>query len=537
MRRWFASTLVLAALLAPLPGTGEEAASDALAQIETAVDSQLLHEARELLDALPPASAVQPRARYLSGKLLFYEGRFDESLVELRAAIEGARAELGWKLLRDQVELTRQTVAGLTTTDGASGAFVYRHAAGVDQLLVGYADRALTAQLDALDETFGDRPRVRVQVDLMPDVESLAAASGLTVEQIERTGTVGVTKHGRIMVLTPRELTAGYPWLDTLAHELTHVTVTRLTRDRAPIWLHEGVAKLQELRWRGSPTGQLSPTEAYLLDRAARERRLIPLRRFHPSVAHLPNQEDAALAYAQVLSFLTYLDQRLDDGWIRSLLTGIGSGQTVDQAFVEVTRFPLRRHYMWWRQAASGKRQTPASAVGFMERRYERGAATAQTGLESVLSLDVRRHLRVGDLLRLRGHVKAAAAEFRQALALADSPSPAITDRLAGCLIDLSDYQGVVELLADMVRLYPSHAEAFIQLGRAYAALGQPEQAATALERANAVNPFHPAVHCVLAEQYRSLERPREAATEAANCRLIASRPGPNTADGGSAVD
>ena len=176
--------------------------------------------------------------------------------------------------------------------------------------------------------------------------------------------------------------------------------------------------------------------------------------------------------------------------------------------------------------------------MGFMERRYKRGAVTAQTGVESVLSLEVRRHLRVGDLLRLRGHVKAAAAEFRQALGLADSPSPAITDRLAGCLIDLDDYPGVVELLKDVVRLYPSHAEAFIQLGRAYAALGQSEQAAAALERGNAVNPFHPAVHCVLAEQYRALERVREAETEAANCRLIATRLGSEpTASPSAAAD
>jgi len=526
MRPWFASALALtlALLLTPLPGSGDDPRPDALDRIEAGLDAMRLSEARSLLGDLAPGRADEPRARYLTGRLLFLEGRFEESLVELRAAIEGARAELKWKLLRDQVELSRRTLAGLTTTNGASGAFVYGHDKGVDRLLVGYADVALTAQLDALAEELDDRPSFKIRISVMPDVESLAAVSGLTVEQIERTGTVGVTKHGQIMVLTPRELTAGYPWLDTLAHELTHLMITRTARGKAPIWLHEGVAKLNELRWRGQPTGQLSPTEAYLLDRAAKERRLIPLRRFHPSVAHLPNQEDATLAYAQVLSFLSYLDQRLERGWVRELLSAIGGGQSVDQAFEGVTGSPLRRHYMWWRQVVSGKRQTPVSALGFMERRYERGAATAQAGIESVLSLDVRRHLRVGDLLRLRGHVKAAAAEFRQALSLADSPSPPITDRLAGCLQDLGDHQGVVELLDDMIELYPSHAESFVLLGRALAALDRPERAAAVLEQGNAINPFHPAVHCILAEQYRALGRGKQAATEATNCQLVASR-------------
>jgi tetratricopeptide (TPR) repeat protein len=490
--------------------------------VETEIDSMRVVEARELVEALDPTVAQQPRARYLRGRLLFFEGRYREALAELRAAIEGARAELGWKLLRDQIEIASGAFEGLETEPGPSGEFVYRFTPGVDRLLVPYADRALSAQLDALADAFDDRPRRRIEIDLLPNVETLAAASGLAVEQIERTGTVGVTKYGRIMMLTPRVLANGFPWLDTLAHELTHVMITRASRGRAPIWLHEGIAKLHERLWQGQPSGLLSPEEAYLLDRAARERRLIPLRRFHPSVAHLPNQEDATLAYAQVLSFLSYLDQRNEGKWIPRLLAMIGSGQSVDEAFVTLTHSPLRRHYMWWRQAASGTRQTPVPAVGFMERRFKRGAATGQPGVESVLSLDVRRHLRVGDLLRLRGHVKAAAIQFRRALSLSDSPSPAITDRLAACLLDLGNHQEAADLLSGMVRLYPAHAEAFVQLGRALAAQKQSEPAADALERGNAVNPFHPGVHCLLAEQYRELGRDADAILESAHCRLLA---------------
>jgi tetratricopeptide (TPR) repeat protein len=524
MRRSFASALALVALLTLHPGRAD-VPGGTLDALEREIDSLRLEAARAKVEALDPARAGEPRARYLKGKLLFFEARYDEALTELRAAIEGARAELGWKLLRDRVALAKQAFAGLETTAGAGGKFVYRYRAGVDRLLIPYADRTLRAQLAQLTELFGDEPARPIGIDLVPDVETLAAGSGLTIEQIERTGTVGVTKYGRIMVLSPRELGSGFPWLDTLAHELTHVMITRTARGRAPIWLHEGIAKLYERLWLGEPTGLLSPEEAYILDRAARERRLIPLRRFHPSVAHLPNQEDAALAYAQALSFLTYLDTRVDGDWIPQLLEQIGSGQSVDQTFETLTRFPLRRHYMWWRQAVSGTRQTPVPAVGLMERRFKRGATTAQSGQESVLSLDVRRHLRVGDLLRMRGHVTAATIEFRRALKLADSPSPAVTDRLAGCLLDLGDHQGVVDLLTGMVRLYPFHAEARVQLGRSLAALEQHQPAAEALERGNAVNPFHPLVHCLLAEQYRALGRDQDAELEAGHCRLLAARP------------
>ena len=52
----------------------------------------------------------------------------------------------------------------------------------------------------------------------------------------------------------------GYPWLDTLAHEMTHLALSQGTRDRAPLWLQEGVAKREETRWRDpSPSTTCPP--------------------------------------------------------------------------------------------------------------------------------------------------------------------------------------------------------------------------------------------------------------------------------------
>ena len=46
-----------------------------------------------------------------------------------------------------------------------------------------------------------------------------------------------IAKWGRVTMLSPRAMTHGYAWADTLAHELTHLSITRATRDRAPLWL------------------------------------------------------------------------------------------------------------------------------------------------------------------------------------------------------------------------------------------------------------------------------------------------------------
>ena len=76
-------------------------------------------------------------------------------------------------------------------------------------------------------------------------------------------GTVAVAKWGRVTLLSPRATPYGYVWRDTVAHELTHLAVTRASGDRAPLWLQEGVAKYEESRWRPSkPFDDWPPADA-----------------------------------------------------------------------------------------------------------------------------------------------------------------------------------------------------------------------------------------------------------------------------------
>jgi tetratricopeptide (TPR) repeat protein len=524
MRRWSgraaALLLAVAAASAPRSGIGQ---TDELAAIEEDIGAWRLEDARSRIDGLAPEIKKSPRARFLEGKLLFNEGDNDAAVETLRSAIQEARTQLDWKQLRDRVETFSEVTAKLASKEGAGGHFVYRFEAPKDALLVPYADRALEAQLDALGKVFGDSPRVRTEILIVPDVESLAALSGLLPEQIERTGTVGVSKYGRIMVLTPRALASGYPWLDTLGHELTHLFVSRASRDKAPIWLHEGVAKLLEGRWRGGASGDLTPEETYLLDRAAREKRLIPLRRLHPSIAALPDQEDAALAYAEVLSLTLYLDARIGSGkGIAALLRRIGEGATIDAALTELTKFNLRRLYLWWEQDVSGRRQTPVSAVGLMQRRYQHGTTGEAMLLEGDMGEEASRHVRLGDLLRLRGHLAPATVEYRRALTLEGSSTPRIVERLGGSLIDLRRFAEAAALLAPVTALYPSYTTGFVELGEALTELEKYDEAIAALERVEALNPFDPSVHCLLERCYKARGRADDVKREGAHCLELA---------------
>jgi len=116
------------------------------------------------------------------------------------------------------------------------------------------------------------------------------------------------------------------------------LALTYASKNRAPVWFHEGLAKLYERTWRGeAPSARLTPASETLLGNAAREKRLIGFERMHPSIAMLPSQEDAALAFAQVATFLERFREAQTD---RGLANAI---ERMSQALARApARFDLR---------------------------------------------------------------------------------------------------------------------------------------------------------------------------------------------------
>ncbi len=54
---------------------------------------------------------------------------------------------------------------------------------------------------------------------------------------------MGICKFNKLMIISPRALSFGYRWLDSLSHEYLHYAIVALSNNQAPIWLHEGMAR------------------------------------------------------------------------------------------------------------------------------------------------------------------------------------------------------------------------------------------------------------------------------------------------------
>src|SRR5262249_48189855 len=159
-----------------------------------------------------------------------------------------------------------------------------------------------------------------------------SAMTGLPQEAAQTTGTVAVAKWGRVTLLSPRASQHGYSWRDTIAHELTHLAVTRATIDRAPLWLQEGVAKRGEVRWRPPGPSHDRPSPAAIVMRGTELRLDLPLDKLGPSIAMLPSADAAMVAFAEVTSFVRYYAATQGEDALPRLLQALRDQGSVDDA-------------------------------------------------------------------------------------------------------------------------------------------------------------------------------------------------------------
>ena len=212
---------------------------------------------------------------------------------------------------------------------------------------------------DALTRDLGvDWPRP-TRVVVVRDLLSLSAMTGLPYESAQTTGTVAVAKWGRVTLLSPRASHHGYPWRDTIAHELTHLAVTRASRDRAPLWLQEGVAKREEIRWRDpGPFDDRPPPEA-VVQRGLELGLGVPLDKLGPSIAMLPSADAAMVAFAEVTSFVRFYADSQADGRrtaaaperrrSASLFAELRDGKDPDEALLAASGADLKAWDARWR--------------------------------------------------------------------------------------------------------------------------------------------------------------------------------------------
>ncbi|MFQ5787333.1 MAG: peptidase MA family metallohydrolase, partial [Thermodesulfobacteriota bacterium] len=386
--------------------------------------------------------------------------------------------------------------------------FKIRYSNPKDIILTRYAEKILESAYHEVGLDLDIYPEEPVIVEIYPDLENFIIASTLSEKDIKTTGVVGICKFNRIIILSPRLLPKGYTWFDTLTHEYTHYLIFIKSENKTPVWLHEGIAKFEEKRWKDAKRNTMTPFYESLLARALKDDKLVPIEKMHPSFGKLSNSYEAQLAFAQAGTTIDFLVNNWGNGAIKNLLTTLKQKNDYRASIKEVTEVDFEKFYNLWLEDLIAKNlseRIPELEVNEIRFRNRNNAEDNSEDLIDIKDIQAREYSRLGDILRTRGRLKAATYEYEKAMHF-DPISPVVLNRLASSKNALGEYEESEQVLKPLLEFYPDYFDTHINLGLIYLNKSNLAKAEEALNNAISINPFDPQVHIALISLYEKQE-------------------------------
>lgn len=520
--RW-STALALAALavllaLLPAPAFAEEPIAAGLRARLQAVDQRLqdwdLEGAKRDFEEVKKIAPDVESLAYWEGRIAFEEGRYEQAVALLEKAGVDDKPGSYLRLAKDTARITQDDEVQ------ESAHFILRYPKGKDAVLAPYALETLEAIRAALAEDLGHAPKGKVRVEVLNDATELSKLSTLTKEQIRTTGTIAICKFNKLMVTSPRAVIRGYDWRDTLAHEFVHYVVAQKSQNTVPIWMHEGLARYLETRWRGPAGLAMTPSTQALLGSRLRKNTLIPFEKMHPSMALLPTAEDAATAFAEVFFAMDLLHQTGGTAAFRTLLAERAAGKTDPQAVEAAFGKPFAAFDKAWLSHmkkqpfpkelipldSSERKELADLAPGKAKQSEKKKKRDISFGdFAEVEEVDARKWAHLGELMRERGHIGAAAEHYGKAWSRVKDRYESVSNKYALALIELGRFDEARAVLEGSLAVHPGAGPTLVHLGRLALRKGDWPGARKAFMGALDVNPFDPEVHVSLLRVHSQL--------------------------------
>ncbi len=474
------AVLCVAAVPVPTQHSAPPQPDDPVVRVADAITELDVDRARKLLGATNDDSQA---VAFLRARLAVYLGDCD-SAAAILSAPRFANTPEG-EMLGQLARGCAGVVAGSLLIEDKKQGIWLRLQDSADKVLAPYIIDIAAKARSRIEQDLGVVMPRPLRIILVRDLFSLSAVSGLPVKAAETTGTVAVARWGRVNIISPRATPQGYPWEDTIAHEITHLALSRATRDHAPLWLQEGIAKREETRWRPPHPFDRTPDP----DREARDALLsghsVGITKLGSSIAMLPTPEAASIAFSEVTSFMEYwIDQNGVPGLHLLLLDLKGLGQgNADAAMRSVTGEPLAVWIRRWQDNLRDRSDLSAKRP------------TAENGPDENAGKDLVRRVRLGDLLFDRGHSSAAAKELAPAVPEAGKLA-AVRWRAARALLGSDQADAAGKALGGISDVAMLNGPWFGIDGRIQRSAGHAEKAERAFELGISADPLSEEAAC-----------------------------------------
>lgn len=473
-------------------------------QAHALLEAWQLEEAKAQAQRLLLENPSSSDAYILAGRVQYFRGEHLSALGLLEKAQSLGAPKIG--ALFDRVQDTARYAPYFQTLETKH--FKIRYI-DKDVITATYAKDVLEAAYreigGALDFLAAEQDE-KVVVEIYPDALGLAAATGLTVGEIETSGTIAVAKYHRLMITSPLGTANGYSWADTIAHEFTHLVISKKSRNTIPIWFHEGIAKYYETLWRGKAGLALTPFSEKLLAEATRDKTFITFDQMHPSMAKLPSQEATALAFAEVFTVIEYLRQAHGAGSIPKVLDLTGAGLGFEAALKKVFGVGLGKLEKKWQSWVKKRKFTlvPGARPQRIALKDSKSSSSKEEDpLEALSNPDAQRFSRLGELLQMREKHGAAAIEYEKARLEVGERYPTLNYRLAKAYSHMGKDDQAVSLLTKSFIIHPNDTDGRLLAGRLELKRGGYDAAENHFEKVKWRNPYNPELHSSLASIYR----------------------------------
>jgi tetratricopeptide (TPR) repeat protein len=512
--------LILLTLLAAAPLSAAEVDAKFKPGDEL-LDAWRIAEAEEFSAKVLRDDSKSAEAHAFDGRLKFYQGRYQDALSAFDKALavdSKNERHQGYKLL---AQFTLDVVKNLKRLE--SQHFILYLDDKRDGILAPYALDTLERSYAAIGAELGYYPKDKVRVEIAPDASSFNAISTLSLRDIEETGAVGICKFNKLMIISPRALSLGYRWVDSLSHEYLHYAIVALTDNKAPIWLHEGMARFYETRWRKPAPAKdaaedyLTPANQTLLVQALEKDKFVGFQNMEPSLIHLETPEQVQLAYAEAASAVDYINDSKGRAGVRELLASLRDKPTsaaVESMFsVSFTGFESQ-----WKGFLKNKGLKPIEGSRVRRLKVKKDGKEDEDAVElrEIQSAVARNRTHLADQLMARGRGQAAAHEYQRALQIS-AHSPVILNKFARVLVQLNRLDEARDALTKALEIDPDSANTYVQLGRVHHAGKNYRAAEQALQEAVQINPFNPMIYRLLGESYAALGESQKAQAARAN--------------------
>ena len=230
----------------------------------------------------------------------------------------------------------------------------------------------------------------------------------------------------------------------------------------------------------------------------------------------LESPDDVQLAYAQAASAIEYIIATVGQEGLREIMKKMAASEAegASESIKTVMGIDFREFERGWKEFLSSKHLQAVDGVNVPRLKIKGGLVDEERlDMEEIKSLVARNRAHLGDRLKERGRMDAAAIEYRRALADHLDSVP-VLDRLSAVLISLGKEKEALEHLFRARELSPDHPAAHTYLGKIFLKQGDFRAAQQSFQTSIEINPFDPDIHLGLAEAYEGMGDNRDGLKE-----------------------